>query len=88
MRAMRGRPADQRLSDEQLIQQLAGGDGELGAMGGVEGGKKRWVGTTRAQRREGVLNCGRRRVHRSYPGMAPCAPADATGYPRSRGPVE
>jgi hypothetical protein len=24
----------------------------LGAMGGVEGGKKRWVGTTRAQRRE------------------------------------
>jgi len=52
MRAMRGRPADQRLSDEQLIQQLAGGDGELGAMGGVEGGKKRWVGTTRAQRQE------------------------------------
>jgi hypothetical protein len=52
MRAMRGRPADQRLSDEQLIQQLAGGDGELGALGGVEGGKKRWVGTTRAQRQE------------------------------------
>jgi hypothetical protein len=52
MRAMRGRPADQRLSDEQRIQQLAGGDGELGALGGVEGGKKRWVGTTRAQRQE------------------------------------
>ncbi len=41
-----------RLGRKALAAVIRYASARLGAMGGVEGGKKRWVGTTKKQRQE------------------------------------